>query len=291
MEKETTEYLQRILEYQRAEEWSLDQLAVIREILLLRGEDSPEVKQPFPEQVHTVSPGDSLRLIALKYYGRAGAGNWRFIFDANRDEIGENPYLLRPGSRLLIPALGSEPRPSQDSAQSIMIPVLASEPPPSQDSTQSNPLQNLGCLAMVVLPITMAAFNAWRHFRIFGSWDLFPYPDEANLFYQAGLIALAACLALNFSLNRILHPDTVLGGFVSQTPAITNVASITVIVGSQMIVWASMQWVFAHMLPEVRYRPFHLQELILPAIVVLLIVGFSIVIGIGSLQRQAQRHL
>jgi nucleoid-associated protein YgaU len=54
---------------------------------------------------HTVAVGDSLRLIALKYYGPGGQENWKVIYDANKAVIGENPYILKPGQILKIPEL------------------------------------------------------------------------------------------------------------------------------------------------------------------------------------------
>jgi hypothetical protein len=54
---------------------------------------------------HTVAVGDSLRLIALKYFGPGGQENWKVIYDANKAVIGENPYILKPGQVLKIPEL------------------------------------------------------------------------------------------------------------------------------------------------------------------------------------------
>lgn len=54
---------------------------------------------------HTVAVGDSLRLIALKYYGPGGQENWKVIYDSNKAVIGENPYILKPGQVLKIPEL------------------------------------------------------------------------------------------------------------------------------------------------------------------------------------------
>lgn len=52
-------------------------------------------------QSHTVSRGESLSLIAKKYYGNAGA--WKRIYEANRSTIGSNPNFIRPGMKLTIP--------------------------------------------------------------------------------------------------------------------------------------------------------------------------------------------
>lgn len=52
---------------------------------------------------HTVVSGDTLTLIALKYYGPGAHDKWRVIYDANKGVIGDNPYLLKPGMVLRIP--------------------------------------------------------------------------------------------------------------------------------------------------------------------------------------------
>jgi nucleoid-associated protein YgaU len=53
------------------------------------------------ENTYTVKSGDSLSAIAKREYG--DAGQWRRIFEANRDQI-DNPDLIRPGQELKIPA-------------------------------------------------------------------------------------------------------------------------------------------------------------------------------------------
>jgi len=63
----------------------------------------PEGKPP--KAVHTVLVGDSLRLIALKHYGPGGQEHWKEIYQANKEVIGENPYIIRPGQELVIPEL------------------------------------------------------------------------------------------------------------------------------------------------------------------------------------------
>ncbi|MDX5443578.1 MAG: LysM peptidoglycan-binding domain-containing protein [Hymenobacteraceae bacterium] len=57
-----------------------------------------------PEQEqhkYTVVSGDSLSKIAQREYG--DAMQWRKIYDANRDVIGDNPDLIHPGQELVIP--------------------------------------------------------------------------------------------------------------------------------------------------------------------------------------------
>jgi nucleoid-associated protein YgaU len=57
---------------------------------------------------YTVRVGDSLRLIALKFYGPGGQLHWKVIYDANKERIGENPYIIRPGDVLTIPVKPQE---------------------------------------------------------------------------------------------------------------------------------------------------------------------------------------
>ena len=64
---------------------------------------APEPTQTPPAQAastYTVKSGDSLSAIAKREYG--DAGQWRRIFEANRDLI-KNPDLIHPGQELKIP--------------------------------------------------------------------------------------------------------------------------------------------------------------------------------------------
>jgi nucleoid-associated protein YgaU len=59
---------------------------------------------------HTVVGGDTLREISQRYYGTPD--QWMAIYQANRDVIGPNPDLLRPGQLLKIPSVtGPTPKP------------------------------------------------------------------------------------------------------------------------------------------------------------------------------------
>ncbi|MFV9673546.1 MAG: LysM peptidoglycan-binding domain-containing protein, partial [Acidimicrobiia bacterium] len=61
---------------------------------------------------YTVEPGDSLWRIAALVLRSGGAGEpssaeiarfWPAIYEANRTLVGDNPNLIFPGQRLLIP--------------------------------------------------------------------------------------------------------------------------------------------------------------------------------------------
>lgn len=52
-------------------------------------------------RTYTVQPGDTLSVIAQKFYG--DANSWQIIYDANRSVIGDNPDQIFPGQNLVIP--------------------------------------------------------------------------------------------------------------------------------------------------------------------------------------------
>src|SRR5262245_52716674 len=58
-----------------------------------------------PERTYTVVKGDTLSHIAKAQYGKAG--EWRAIFEANRDQL-DDPDKIFPGQVLRIPDLGPE---------------------------------------------------------------------------------------------------------------------------------------------------------------------------------------
>lgn len=70
----------------------------------VKGGTSSTAKPPAPaaaEETYTVVKGDSLSKIAKRVYGNANS--WRRIYDANREVIGDDPDLIKPGQKLTIP--------------------------------------------------------------------------------------------------------------------------------------------------------------------------------------------
>jgi len=61
------------------------------------------VKKAKEVKKHKVAAGDTLSAIAKKYYG--DAGKYMKIYEANKDLIGDNPDMIKPGQELIIPKL------------------------------------------------------------------------------------------------------------------------------------------------------------------------------------------
>lgn len=59
---------------------------------------------------HTVQSGETLSHLALKYYNHATEKYWRLIYEANKDQIGDNPNKIRTGMTLEIPQLPDDMR-------------------------------------------------------------------------------------------------------------------------------------------------------------------------------------
>ena len=61
-----------------------------------------------PGTTYTVQPGDTLSSIALRVYGNAAEHYWHKIYKENKDVIGDDPNLIRPGEVLAIPVLSGD---------------------------------------------------------------------------------------------------------------------------------------------------------------------------------------
>lgn len=63
-----------------------------------------KVEEPLPlENIHITAKGDNLSKISIMYYGTSE--KWSAIYKKNRAVIGENPNLVLPGARLIIPEI------------------------------------------------------------------------------------------------------------------------------------------------------------------------------------------
>ena len=68
-------------------------------------EMSKKAKAPEVIAEHTVVKGETLSGIALKYYGNASEKHYMYIYEKNKDVIGDNPNMIMVGIKLKIHAL------------------------------------------------------------------------------------------------------------------------------------------------------------------------------------------
>jgi nucleoid-associated protein YgaU len=54
---------------------------------------------------HKLTAEETLSHLSLKYYGHATRDYWMVIYEANKDQIGDNPAHVRVGMELVIPEL------------------------------------------------------------------------------------------------------------------------------------------------------------------------------------------
>lgn len=72
----------------------------------VKARPSPPVTRPSQQpsapaaREYTIKSGDSLSKIAKEYYGNAG--EWRKIFEANKDKI-KDANVIFPGQKIIIP--------------------------------------------------------------------------------------------------------------------------------------------------------------------------------------------
>lgn len=72
----------------------------VHKVIMKQGKKALEQMNP---RYHVVVPGDWPSKIAQRFYDNMP--KWPVIFEANRDLIGNDPNLIMPGQRLLIPQL------------------------------------------------------------------------------------------------------------------------------------------------------------------------------------------
>jgi nucleoid-associated protein YgaU len=79
----------------------LDEAAMRRAEANERATSGARPEQAPSSRKHTVGAGETLSHISLKYYGTAN--RWQEIYEANKDEIGDNPNKIKAGQELIIP--------------------------------------------------------------------------------------------------------------------------------------------------------------------------------------------
>jgi len=84
----------------KVEHETVAQAFEVHKVIMRQGK---KVLEQTNSRYHIVAPGDWLSKLAKKYYGNMH--KWPVIYEANRDVIGRDPNLIKPGQRLLIPAL------------------------------------------------------------------------------------------------------------------------------------------------------------------------------------------
>jgi nucleoid-associated protein YgaU len=65
------------------------------------GDNGSFEQEPAPEERHVVEEGETLQSLAARFYG--SAREWRRLYEANREVLGEDPNLPRPGVELRVP--------------------------------------------------------------------------------------------------------------------------------------------------------------------------------------------
>ena len=64
---------------------------------------------------YTVQAGDTLSAIAEEFLG--DGERWREVYEVNRDTIGKNPNLIKPGQELALPVAEDEPPAEEEPAE------------------------------------------------------------------------------------------------------------------------------------------------------------------------------
>jgi len=71
--------------------------------MVLKQKEIVKKKKAMEVKKHTVVAGDTLSAISKKYYD--DANKYMKIYEANKDVIGGDPNLIKPGQELVIPKL------------------------------------------------------------------------------------------------------------------------------------------------------------------------------------------
>ena len=71
--------------------------------MVLKQKEVVKKKKAMEVKKHTVVAGDTLSAISKKYYD--DANKYMKIYEANKDVIGGDPNLIKPGQELVIPKL------------------------------------------------------------------------------------------------------------------------------------------------------------------------------------------
>jgi nucleoid-associated protein YgaU len=62
---------------------------------------------------HKLTADETLSHLSLKYYGHATREYWMVIYEANKEQIGDNPAYVQVGMEILIPELPDNLKPKK----------------------------------------------------------------------------------------------------------------------------------------------------------------------------------
>ncbi len=87
----------RLLGYELAEEGAFDNELYLAFVRYLAARTSGH--EPVPDEPCIVRPGEDLGTLSERF----GLPSWRYLYELNKDSIGDNPDVLKPGTELVIP--------------------------------------------------------------------------------------------------------------------------------------------------------------------------------------------
>jgi len=93
-------------EQDRQEQFKMQQEKAAESARVAAENAAKAARAALPHRV--VGQDETLSAIALKVYGHATEPYWRLIYEANKEAIGANPNVVRPGTEIVIPVLPDE---------------------------------------------------------------------------------------------------------------------------------------------------------------------------------------
>jgi nucleoid-associated protein YgaU len=78
------------------------------QVAYLKAQAAPKVLA-----THKLTAEETLSHLSLKYYGHATRDYWMVIYEANKEQIGDNPAHVRVGMELVIPELPDNLKPKK----------------------------------------------------------------------------------------------------------------------------------------------------------------------------------
>ncbi|TME06564.1 MAG: LysM peptidoglycan-binding domain-containing protein [Chloroflexi bacterium] len=129
--------------------------------LISRTNKEDQMAQATPGSNYTVQPGDTLYSIAQRAYG--DGNKWQIIYDANKQVIGSNPNLLRPGEVLYIPPVTPPPQPKTCKVTAAQGLNIRAAPTSQSALITSYPIGTVLNYVEVVIGENVAGNPYWGH--------------------------------------------------------------------------------------------------------------------------------